>query len=192
MAVDAFIWFNDPGVGKAPEGETTDSVYRKDTGTDATAKTNGAFEIKDFSFSIENPTTIGSGTMGAGAGKAKFNEFEITRTTDKSSPIFFKNCVSGVHYKTVTLAMRKAGAEAGKSGAEFLRYVFGVVFTTGIDWSGPGDEGPEEKIKFVFGALQVKYIIQKATGEQDLAAPPNIATWSQMNNTDQPDEPLPS
>jgi hypothetical protein len=28
-----------------------------------------AFEIKDFSFGVENPTTIGSGTTGAGAGK---------------------------------------------------------------------------------------------------------------------------
>jgi hypothetical protein len=40
----------------------------------------GAFEIKDFSFGVENPTTIGSATSGAGAGKAKFNEFEITKT----------------------------------------------------------------------------------------------------------------
>jgi hypothetical protein len=32
------------------------------------------FEIKDFSFGIENPTTIGSATGGAGAGKVKFNE----------------------------------------------------------------------------------------------------------------------
>jgi type VI secretion system Hcp family effector len=187
MAVDAFIWFNDPGVGVAPEGETKDSVYKKG-GSDGTAATNGAFEIKDFSFSIENPTTIGSGTQGAGSGKAKFNEFEITRQTDKSSPIFFKNCVAGVHYKTVTLALRKAGAEAGKSGAEFLRYVFGVVFTTGIDWSGPGDEGPEEKIKFVYGALLIKYTIQSSTGVQDAA---KTAVWSQLNNTDSPDDPLP-
>jgi hypothetical protein len=27
------------------------------------------FEIKDFSFGVENPTTIGSGTGGTGAGK---------------------------------------------------------------------------------------------------------------------------
>jgi hypothetical protein len=32
-----------------------------------------AFEIKDFSFSVENPTTIGSATGGAGAGKVEFN-----------------------------------------------------------------------------------------------------------------------
>ena len=48
-----------------------------------------AFEIKDFSFGIENPTTIGSATGGAGAGKIKFNEFLITKTTDKASPNFF-------------------------------------------------------------------------------------------------------
>ena len=48
-----------------------------------------AFEIKDFSFGIENPTTIGSATGGAGAGKIKFNEFSITKTTDSASPNFF-------------------------------------------------------------------------------------------------------
>ena len=31
----------------------------------------GAFEIKDFSLGVENPTTIGSATGGAGAGKIK-------------------------------------------------------------------------------------------------------------------------
>jgi hypothetical protein len=31
-------------------------------------KSVGAFEIKDFSFSVENPSTIGSATSGAGAG----------------------------------------------------------------------------------------------------------------------------
>jgi len=34
-------------------------------------------EIKDFSFGVENPTTVGSSTGGAGAGKIKFNEFSI-------------------------------------------------------------------------------------------------------------------
>jgi hypothetical protein len=50
---------------------------------------NLPFEIKDFSFGVENPTTIGSATGGAGAGKIKFNEFSITKTTDSASPNFF-------------------------------------------------------------------------------------------------------
>jgi hypothetical protein len=38
------------------------------------------FEVKDFSFGVENPTDIGRGTHGAGSGKIKFNEFNISRT----------------------------------------------------------------------------------------------------------------
>jgi hypothetical protein len=43
--------------------------------------------------------TIGSATSGAGAGKIKFNEFTIKKTTDKASPNFYQNSVSGTHYK---------------------------------------------------------------------------------------------
>jgi hypothetical protein len=34
-------------------------------------------------------------------------------------------------------------AEAAQGGQTFLTYKFGTVFTTKIDWSGPGDEGPK-------------------------------------------------
>ena len=56
MAVDAFIWFTPAMSGfPAPEGETKDDKY----------KDVHAFEIKDFSFGIENPTTIGSSHSGS-------------------------------------------------------------------------------------------------------------------------------
>ena len=120
-----------------------------------------AFEIKDFSFGVENPTTIGSATGGAGAGKVQFNEFTIKKTTDSASPVFFRNCVAGSHYAKVTLTMRKAGGDPSSAGQPFLTYTFGTVFTTKINWSGPGDEGPEESITFVYGALSVDYHPQK-------------------------------
>src|SRR5215510_12248864 len=161
MAVDAFIWFEKPGAGaaKLPEGETLDKTYSK----------KKAFEIKDFSFGVENPTTIGSATGGAGAGKIKFNEFTIKKTTDKASPLFFKNCCMGAHYQTVIIAMRKAGRNAATSGKEFLRFKFETVFTTKIDWSGPGDEGPEESITFVFGKLGIKVTPQESGSQPVLA-----------------------
>lgn len=40
-------------------------------------KKSKAFEVKDFSFGVENPTQIGSATGGAGAGKIKFNKFTV-------------------------------------------------------------------------------------------------------------------
>ena len=39
-------------------------------------------------------------------------------------------------------------------GKPFLQFKFETVFTTKIDWSGPGDEGPEESITFVYGKLE--------------------------------------
>jgi|GEM_PF-1376130 len=132
------------------------------------------FELKDFSFGVENPTTIGSATGGAGAGKAKFNEFTIKKTVDSASPLFFKNCVTGAHYKNVTLSMRKAGGESQSSGQVFLKYSFGTVFTTKIDWSGPGDEGPEEQITFVYGTLGITFTPQNPDGS---LGTPTSASW---------------
>jgi Ca2+-binding RTX toxin-like protein len=54
--------------------------------------------------------------------------------------------------------------DTGTPGADrlFLGGTIGsdtfTVFTTKIDWSGPGDEGPEESITFVFGELGVDYL----------------------------------
>jgi type VI secretion system secreted protein Hcp len=139
MAVDIFMKID--GV----PGESTASGHE------------GEIDLSSFSFGVENPTTIGSATGGAGAGKASFKEFTITKHTDKSSTTFFKNCCSGTHYPNVVITLRKAGGESGSSGREFLVYKFETVFTTKIDWSGPGDEGPEEEISFVYGKIEITY-----------------------------------
>ena len=152
MAIDALITFESVSAGVKPE----------------------AFEIKDFSFGVENPTTIGSATGGAGAGKVKFNEFTIKKTSDQASPAFFKNCCAGAHYKTVTISMRKSGIET--AGREFLRFKFDTVFTTKIDWSGPGDEGPQESITFVYGKLGIKVTPQESSSR------PVVAGWDQVTN----------
>ena len=151
MAIDAFITFEIVSMGSVPE----------------------AFEIKDFSFGVENPTTIGSATGGAGTGKIKFNEFTIKKTSDKSSPAFFKNCCAGAHYKTVTVSMRRTDREA--ASREFLRFKFDTVFTTKIDWSGPGDEGPEESITFVYGKLGIRFTPEPGSK-------PVAAGWDQVTN----------
>lgn len=153
-------------------GGTTGSVLQCNTSTragvsmtiDGLNGVNGSpcvFEIKDWSFGVENPTTIGSATGGAGAGKVSFHDIHITKTTDSASPTLFLNSATGAHYKTVTIQMRKAG---GDQHSAFLKFTFGTVFTTKIDWSGPGDEGPEESITFVYGSLGVQYIPQSTDG----------------------------
>lgn len=139
------------------------------------------FEIKDFSFGVENPTTIGSATGGAGAGKIKFNEFQIKKLSDATSVRFFEYCAIGQHILEVVLNVTKVD----KKGTEtpYMTYQFKTVFTTKIDWSGPGDEGPEESITFVYGKLQVTYHQQDPrTGEEtDISF-----GWDQVTNTRDP------
>ena len=178
MAVDAFLWFEPALSGMAKiQGESKDSIFGKDGKLGDTP----AFEIKDFSFGAENPTTIGSTTGGAGAGKVKFNEFQIKKTSDRASPYFFKNMCAGAHYKNVQIEMRKAGGDPSTTGKTFMRFKFGTVFTTKIDWSGPGDEGPEESITFVYGLLGVTYYEQDETGAMTNTNP---AGWDQIKNID--------
>lgn len=116
----------------------------------ATFDNTPAFEIKDFSFGVENPTTIGSATGGAGAGKIKFNEFTIKKTTDAASPVFFKNCASGHHYDKVTISMRKAG------GVGDMTVNLGTVFLTAIRYvpaTNPVDT--LEEITMLAGQVQI-------------------------------------
>jgi len=175
MAVDAFLYFYAKDPKFQPAGETQDLTYRKYL----------AFEIKDFSFGIENPTTIGSATMGAGGGKAKFNEFTVKKNTDSASALFFRNCCSGMHYKNAVIAVRKAGGamegDDSVAGKPYLFFAFGTVFTTKVEWSGPGDEGPEESITFVFGQFGIRYIPQDDDGALDEGKKSDVG-WDQQKN----------
>jgi type VI secretion system secreted protein Hcp len=161
MAVDMFLQVD--GV----QGDVTVAGYE------------GWIAVESFSWGVSDPVTIGGATGGAGAGKAVPGDFTVVKRFDRASPIFFKNCCSGSHYSTVILAVRTAGGSGG-SGTEFVRYTFGTVFTTKIDWSGPGDEGPEEEITFVYGTLKVEYTPQNADGTSD---PPIQSGWNFIDNT---------
>ena len=49
---------------------------------------------------------IGSQASGAGAGKVKFNEFQVHRTTDRASPSLFQHVVNGKHFNQGTITIR--------------------------------------------------------------------------------------
>jgi type VI secretion system secreted protein Hcp len=170
MAVDAFLWFTRSAGGAVPKGESQDDFFKK----------YNAFEIKDFSFGIESAHSLGSASGGAGAGKAKFNEFTIKKTTDNSSALFLTAMATGIHYDTVVICIRKGGGDAGVSaGKPYLCFSFSTVFVTKVDWSGPGDEGPEESITFVYGKFGVQYKKQDSTGAMQVGSQ---AGWDQQIN----------
>jgi len=156
--------------GGAPEvkGESTDKQYKDEK----------AFEIYSFSFGASNPSTIGSGGTGGGAGKVSISSFNIMKKTDSASPDLFTNCAKGQHFETAHVSLRKAGGEA----LVYLKYDFEEVFVDSIQWSGSagGDETPTESVSFSFGKLSISYHPQKTKGGEGEMIP---ATWDIRTNT---------
>ena len=64
------------------------------------------------------------------------------------APIFFKNCVSGTHYKKVTISMRKAGGT-------FIKYTLtNLIISSYQEVSSGGDKSkPEESITLNFSKI---------------------------------------
>jgi len=136
-----------------------------------------ALEIKEFSFGVENPTTIGSMSAGAGAGKAKFNEFNVKKAVDLASPQLFVASGLGCHFQEVNLVIRKAGGQK----VPYLIYKFKMVFVTKVEWSGgAGEDAPDEDVTFVYGAMSVNYQQQNSQGQPVGAA--SECAWSQVTN----------
>src|SRR3954470_21443206 len=100
-ATDYFMRI-DPGPGNTQiAGESQDVNF---------AGKQGYIAIKAFSYGVENVTTISSQTGGAGTGKAKFNELEIEKDVDSTSPQIFAALARGQHFNGIEIVARKAGA----------------------------------------------------------------------------------
>lgn len=166
MAYDAFMWLE--GGDPAAEGETQDKTY----------KDKKAFEIYSFSWGASNPTTIGSASGGAGAGKVSISSFNVMKRTDSSSAAMFTNCAKGSHFTKAHVVLRKAGGTA----IPYLTYEFEEVFVDSIQWSGSsgGDDTPTESVSFAFGKVAIEYEPQLAKGEEGTK---KTATWDIRSNT---------
>jgi hypothetical protein len=90
---------------------------------------------------VTGTTNTLNATSGAGAGKAKFNEFTIKKTTDSASPNLFKSTATGTHYKKATIVMRKAGGNT----------------TSGTSYDKSGKGGSNESVEFNYGKVEYKY-----------------------------------
>jgi type VI secretion system secreted protein Hcp len=159
------------GGGPAPAATTAGITLTLSNGQPLTGgdPTGPAFEITDWSFGVENPTTIGSATGGAGAGKVKFDEFKITKRVDTASPMLFKACASGQHFKEVVITVRRAGQSTA-----YVTYKLETVFITSIQTGSSGGETPMETITFVYGKL--------TTTETPVSGPLVSFGWDQIRN----------
>ena len=92
---------------------------------------------------------------GKGGGKVTVHDISITKKVDKASPLFFKNCVKGTHYKNETIAVRKAGGGGGSTGTQYLTYKLSNVIISSYQEvsSGGGKSKPEESITLNFSKI---------------------------------------
>ena len=170
MAFDAFC-YSTTHKSDMP-GETQDSDY----------SAKGAFEILSFELGADTTVDIGSVSGGGGAGKANFKEFTVTKKTDTASTFLFTALVPGLHYGSVTVDLRRAGAatKTMKSGGVFMKFDMRLVMVQDITWSGSdGDDVCEESVIFKFGAIEITYTPQGADGKEK---PKQLTRWSRVKN----------
>lgn len=179
MAIDAFLEFTEKGTAQEIKGESNDSVFGQKPSSPAKLP---CIELQNWDFGTTNPASISSATMGAGSGKATFNEFHITKTIDDGTASLFKTLCEGGHYKELTLWIRKAGGKAGSSGVPYLEWKFAMAFVKEIAWSH-ADPAPTEDVKFVYGAIKFSYSPQKPSGGIDSSKKQEVE-WSQVLNAD--------
>jgi type VI secretion system secreted protein Hcp len=134
------------------EGESTASGH------------TGEIEVYSFSWGASNPSTVGPGTSGIGAGRVSISSFNIMKKTDKASPTLFTKCCNGQHIGEIKLTMRKASGEGGQK--PFLTYTFTDCMVDSIQWSGStgGDDTPTESVAFAFAQVNVEYQQQDTKG----------------------------
>src|SRR5271165_2181591 len=97
MAFDTYMQFLDSTNQWLPGESQLTLLSDSPLGTDI--KQGFVFEIDDFSFDIEQVLNIGSQSSGAGAGKVTFNPYQITRKSDRLSPLLFTMCCTGEHFR---------------------------------------------------------------------------------------------
>jgi type VI secretion system secreted protein Hcp len=160
-SVDAFLILGDGP--QQLKGESQDHAHKD------------AIDIRSFRWIVENGSSIGSGTSGAGAGRANFSKgFQLTKLVDSASPKLFQACASGHHFSNTRVIVRKAGGKP----LEYIHYHFRDVFITSLlTILDPSLDLPYEELQFVFAALEDKYVPQDEKGG---GKAPIIGVWNIM------------
>lgn len=109
-----------------------------------------------------------SGTMhvggGGGAGKASIQDISITKWVDKASKGLMEYCVTGKHFGSGQLTVRKAGGEP----LEYIKIELEAVLITSISTGGSGGEDRlTENVTLNFKKFKYIYTPQKEDGTGD-------------------------
>ena len=155
-------------LGSTPVGESTNPTNGNPT---------KAFELTSFTLDAAHPTTIGSQSGGAGAGKVTFQQFQFVKPVDQYSAELFQDLASGTHLASIEIVVRKPGAKG--TDAPVVQYLLKLVYLTNIHISGES-RSPTETITGEFGAIQFILYGQKTNGQSTVLSK---GGWNQITNS---------
>ncbi len=142
MAVDMFLKI------ESLEGESQDKTHK------------GEIQILGFNWVVSQTGTSGVGS-GSGTGKSEFQDLEVRKSVDRSSPVLMKLCASGAHMTAATLTVRKAGGDA----LEYLVIRLEDLMVTSYQISGePADDVVKEVIRINYTRAAIHYTPQESSG----------------------------
>lgn len=132
--------------------------------------------IDNWSWGATMPTSIGSGSSGAGAGKVSFTSFNWTQRLGASTTQEFTDLAKGEPIKSVTLNVVESSGKGGL--AEMFQMTFSTAVLTSIQISGSGD-APMTDLSLKAGAVTMKYWPQNKDGS---FGDPLVGGWDMIHN----------
>lgn len=158
-----------PSLGSlVPVGETQDNNFLNQKET---------FRVSSFDLGVTNTTNIGSATTGAGAGKATFQKFVITKPVDKYSSGLFLDLTKGTFLKSAEITVRKVPGNG--MAVPFAQYLMKQVAITDIHVTSGTSRPATETIQGEYGAIQFVIYQQMPDGTTKVGS---AGGWSQVLN----------
>jgi len=159
MAVDMFIKIGDV------KGEAKDDKHKDE------------IEIESFSWGATQAGTFAFGG-GGGAGKVRFQDLHFSTGVSKASPLLFKACATGQHYKEAILTCRKAGGS--RESLDFMKITLSDVLVTSYQAGGSsGGDRPTESLSLNYAKIEYEVAAQNPDGSLGDA---NKAGWDLKAN----------
>jgi type VI secretion system secreted protein Hcp len=148
MAVDFFLELD--GI----KGEAQDKAHKD------------KIDVLSWSWGASQSGTTHMGG-GSGSGKAYFQDLNITKYVDKSTPVLLQYLSTGKHIAKGTLFVRKA---AGDSPVEYIKVEIKDIIVSNLSTGGSGsDDRITESCTLNFGEYKYIYTEQKPDGSKGAA-----------------------
>ena len=125
--------------------------------------------VRSFKIGLKQKGTGGRGTTGSGTAAADIEDLTITKLVDKSTPLLFKACAVGQHWKddsSVILTCMKASG-SGSEPFEYLKIGLGQAFISSVSTgASEGGDVVLETVTFNFKTMKEEYTPQAADGSK--------------------------